>query len=1060
MSVWRFPNLNAFQAALSALPVELLVRPVHAALVDGAVIVEADADLAPVGAVQAPSTPSLATCSCWAEVIPVHQTADPGAVAMALFVFEGEHTEAAALELASEMVRLGCDRQDLMVVHGNDAPCTVIRVSGPPYYTVLRALDGPKALGVRGALRAFVPAGQVWVEVGHSHALSGSLRVPPGSLWLLPGSGPWTTLPDGPWTPLDARLDLVLGGIVPEPAVAPTRRLSVPLRLGRAPSKPAGFWISEDPDAVDRLLQELPEAIANQLELAVLPAAGAQRERVLFRTRRLARGTRAMPELPGRAFAAAETVPGLFLPVGTAIEPPVRSDRLRALLAPPEGSVAWVEQAERGLQVHFVMADRFVPLDEWVDYLLDRDANVLEAWVQGTQFAFDGLRISADPAAPAPTPDRKPRERKARPEATSVPVAVEPEPAAARAPARRTQAIRVDLTPDAAARAVEAAERAFLDLQAPGDAPDRGAMWADLAALYTQVGRTRDAGLAWGRAVWADEADAVPFQAAMQAAHGPPAALLELPDPNREQVRAVAAAILVDGVPQDLTRPWLDRHGHVLDLRTWWLTQTRLAHVHRADRDVLLLARARDRVFSDLQHGLPAARELPAFLRFSGVGTASRLGDPLERMRTQFFTIKRTRHALEAPVALTRVYVDLVFAWGFARLGVVDRAADLRAQALAALPPAPDPIHTFCSNGLAARVSQAIDGEPAGVPLPPAIAQQLNHLVRFDRYKVDRLRQACTILEPQEHLDPFRGFTIHEVDPRGEVFASLRGMVDTELLAAALSTIIDDSRALPEQQAARLYDGVLDFLPALAPARLIERLTTVIAAVSKFSPAIQAPLAAEALAVASMAREAEQVRLSSRLVLESFALLGASHPTVAQHLPGVLRSFRRAGRTEDARPLLETLLAGAGPIARGEDLVVFDAVSPRGRSPRLSLAAGLLAIGSPAEAAPAFDAAWSRLGQDPPLPERLALARGISRAQAFATPEAAVETALRLFRLTDQVSDGYGTHSHFAISLVEYAECLVQSLAHEELSLGARGRALIEEDEFLLRQRVHRDLAV
>ncbi len=1039
MSAWRFPNLSAFQAALSALPVEVLVRPLRAAIVDGAVVVQTALDLAPLGAVPAPGGEADSTLSCWAEVIPVQRATDPGAVGVALFVLDqtgARSSEEAALDLVGEMVRLGCDRQELLVA----GTTTLVRVSGPPYYTLLRALDSD-------GMRAFVAVGQVWIEAGYAHPLSGSLRTPPGRIWLLPRAGPWRVLPDGPWTPLDSRMDLLLQAPVPETAAAPTRRLRVPLRLGRAPAKAPGLWISEETDRVDRLLQELPEAIANQLELAVIPSTAGLPETVLFHLRRASREASA-PELPGRAFAAADAIPGLFLPVGTAIEPPIRSERLRALLAPPEGTVAWVEQGPGGLQVHFVLADRFTRLDEWVDYLLDRDENVLEAWVQGTRFAFDSLKIAADPvAAPAPV-ERRPRERKRAEPAPPAPTEAPPDAAPAPTRSRRFAQIRIDLTPDALGRALEDAERAFLELDAPGDAPERGAMWADLAALYTQAGRTRDAGLAWGRATWADEAGAGPFHAAMTAANGAAASLLELPDPNREQVRTVAAAVLASAVPMDATRAWLDRHGRVLDLRTWWLTQRHLARVDTADRDVLLLARARDRIFSELHHGLPAARELPAFLRFSGVGSARRLADPLERMRAQFFTTRRARHALEAPVALSRIYVDLVFAWGFARLGVLDRATDLRAQALAALPAQPDAIHTFCTTGLAARITQAIDGEPAGVPLPPSTAQLLNELPRFDRYKVDRLRQVCTILEPQERLDPIRGYTARELDPRGEVFAPLRGMVDTELLAAALLRILDDARAQPELQAARLYDGVLDFVPALPPARLVERLATLLGAITKFSPEVRAPLAAEALAVASLAREAEHVHIASRLVLESFSVLGAGHATVTQHLPGVLRSFRRAGRTEEARPLLTALAEGAGPITRGEDL-----------APRLSLAAGLLAIGSTAEAAPAFEAAWQRLAQDPPLPERMALTRGISRAQAFETPEAAVETALRLFRMVDRVTDSFGTNSHFAISLVEYAECIVQALAHEDLALGPRGRALIEEDEFLLRQRVHADLA-
>ena len=1053
MSLWSFPNLNAFRAALSALPTEAVSHAVHAGRDGDAVLIEApatlDRTLQRLGVTRVPPTPGrparkLAALCSWAEVLPVTAGSVPGVVASTIFAFDGAlaargddpPSVAAALALAGEMVRLGCDRQEL-AVHG---ATTLLRVTAPPYYSVLRALDAKEPM------RAYVPAGRVWVEVGGTHVLAASLRAAPGELWLLPRTGPWAAFPDGPWTPLDARLDLLLEPNVPAPATAPNGRLTVPLRFGRAPVRAASLWICDDVAAVDRLIQDLPEGIANQLELAVLPGPP---ERVVFRTRP---GLRASPELPGRAFAPMANVPGVFVPVGVAVEPPVRPDRLRTILSPPAGTVGWVEEEgePRRLRVRFIEAEQFVRLDAWVDYLMERDAEIVQAWVGGPQFRFEALRVTSAPSRSEPA-ERPARERRPSAAPTAPPVLAVPlAPPLTPPRASRLPPVRVDLTPDAAARAVEVAERAFLDSPAAMDAPERTTIWAELGGLYARAGRPREAGLAWARATWADATFVVPFHASMVALQGAPLPLVGLPEPTREQVRTVASGLLSGALPAAAARPHLERFGRLLDLRTWWLTQVHLARPPGTSGrgDTLLLARARDVVFGQLQAGLPVSRELPAFLRFAGVGSAARLAEPLERIRGQFFTIKRARHPLEAPIALSRVYVDLVFAWGLARLGVLDRAADLRDRALAGLPPSPDAVHTFCATGLSARVTQALEGAPADVPLPPAIADRLNTLVRFDRYKVDRLRQCCTILEPQERLDPIRAFAEHEADPRGAVFASLRGMADTEALADALSRILVDAAALPDAAAAPLLDGVLDFLPALPGSLLADRLAAALGAIGRLPLELRAPLAAEALTVASVAREGAQVEVATRLVLASFGPLGATHPTVVHHLSGVLRSLRRAGRTEDARPLLDALHEALGPRDSIENLPA-----------RLSVAGGLLATSRFEEAQPTFEAVWKRLGQKPPPLERMALTRGLSRAQAFATPEAAVETALRLFQHLENITDSLNTNSHFALSLVEYAECIVTTLAHEDLSLGERGRRIVEEDEFLLRQRVHRDLA-
>jgi len=1046
VSTWRFSSLHAFQAALSALPAEVLVQPIRTGRDGEAVWVLVDSAgparvvgtiLAGIGCTAEGEPPSEGRwVSCWPEVVPMRRVGPPEHVSAVLFVLDGPEHAQRALDLAGELVRLGCDRQELATV--GDA--TLLRTSGPPYYTVLRALDGNVAAAASSRLRAFHAVNQVWVELGFQHAHAEQLRAQPEVMHLLLGAEPWRTYPDGPWTPLDARLDLLLHAAAHEAALAPTRRLTVPLRLGRAPAAPAGLWISDDVEAVDRLIQDLPEAIASQLDLAVLPAQSGQPERVVLRSRG---STHA--ELPGRAFTRLNTIPGVFIPVGTAVEPPMRPERLRAVLAPPEGTIAWIETEGDLLRLRSVAADRFVPLDAWVDYLLDRDADMLTPWVQSVQFAFEGLRVVAE-SAPRPEPRPEP----ARGTKGVTPPGVSTSPPSAPStitPERqprtpRGSAAKVKLTPDAAARAVEAAERAFLDLEAPADAAARTPMWVELAGLYESAGRPREAGLAWSRAAWTGDPNAVTsFDAAMRRAVGAPENLLNSTEPAREQVRAVAAAVIAGTLRDASAAQWLDRHGSALDLRCWWMSQTALA-----GDDPLALARARDRVYAELRHGLPVARELPPFLRFSGLGRATRLGDPLERMRQQFFTTRRSRHPLEAPVALTREYVDLLFAWGFARLGMVDRAAELQRAAVQSLPSSAgaDPVHAFCSAGLSARITQALDGQPGFHPLPPALGQQLNALTTFDRYKVDRFRQACTILEPQEQLDPFRAYTERAQGAEAETFAALRGESNPDALAQAIGEVLKRARSAPPQEAAQMLAGLLRFLPALPAQTLARRLEAVLNEVESLDAEPMAPLCAEALSLAALTGDAALVERTAGLVHLSFSALGPHHPAVTRHLPHVLRSFRRA-RPEAAPALLDQLAHRVVPEA--ENLPV-----------RLSLAAALLATGRSAEAAPAFEAAWARLEQQIPLVERMALTRALSGAQAFATPEAAVAVADRLFQRLGTITDGHTTSSHFAVSLIEYADCLVLTLAQDELTLGERGRRIAEEDEFLLRQRVHREL--
>ena len=72
----------------------------------------------------------------------------------------------------------------------------LLRVIGPPYYTLLRALD-QTAGGTEGAVRAYLEqAPRVWVEVGHTHPLAAQVKLADGQLLLIRPPREWIYLPD------------------------------------------------------------------------------------------------------------------------------------------------------------------------------------------------------------------------------------------------------------------------------------------------------------------------------------------------------------------------------------------------------------------------------------------------------------------------------------------------------------------------------------------------------------------------------------------------------------------------------------------------------------------------------------------------------------------------------------------------------------------------------------------------------------------------------------------------------------------------------------------------
>src|SRR5262249_45899331 len=101
--------------------------------------------------------------------------------------------------------------------------------------------------------------------------------------------------------------------------------------------------------------------------------------------------------------------------------------------------------------------------------------------------------------------DDEPERKKKRPERVKPavvepapqPVQVEPQPRAAEP--RTEPAPRTQVPIDAELAALEAQ---FVALDAPGDAPERLALLDRLGRVYGRLGRRRDAGLCFARAVW------------------------------------------------------------------------------------------------------------------------------------------------------------------------------------------------------------------------------------------------------------------------------------------------------------------------------------------------------------------------------------------------------------------------------------------------------------------------------------------------------------------------------------------------------------------------------
>jgi hypothetical protein len=604
------------------------------------------------------------------------------------------------------------------------------------------------------------------------------------------------------------------------------------------------------------------------------------------------------------------------------------------------------------------------------------------------------------------------------------------------------------LTPDALTQTLREREKSFLELKAPADASERVPLWLELGGLQFQVKRLREAGLCWVHAAWLDSGAVQEWAEGEQQASGTATSLLKSSTPSLDQVRAVAAAVAADQVvDRGAAQGWLDRFDTMLDLRSLWLSRLALA---KAASDPLGLARARDRVLGALRNGLPAERNVPVFVRFSAAGAID-LSPKLEELHKLFHSTKRKKKETEPPDAQTFAGVDLIFAWGFARLGAVDRANALAGSARDTLksiaPPAtikPEEVAGWratldlLSDSFYARIKQALQGEPLDIPLPAELRSSFNALVAFNKFKVERFQQSLRLIQDHERLDPFHTFSeAHKKpDPLMAQLAALGEIMDSRQLSAKLAELLAQNSV--NDELTRLCEGVLEFLFLLPPSLVEPHLASLYKKLEQLPPPNQIWAWTQALLVSIVQR------LDTTIPAARLQELLVKNPVEPATLEQVFIGFRRAGLITEAQELLEKLGAGAN------------------RMDKLVRAQGKLMFGQkePPEIQDTMDFLKGQPGQaDIQVPDRIKFTRAATASLVYASPERACAAVFELARQLPQISDIFSTNTHFCLSVLAFAEALVLGIVHEELGLGEAGRRWVEEDEHLLRRRIHSDFA-
>ena len=640
------------------------------------------------------------------------------------------------------------------------------------------------------------------------------------------------------------------------------------------------------------------------------------------------------------------------------------------------------------------------------------------------------------------------------------------------------------------------------------DSPARAGMWRDMAMINTALNHCHDATICWINSFWDQDS---PDQRVVEEwlrceMHGSSAedltiqqlapwlcdpAMLGGQSPLPEPSLVVAylcwsagcqtppSSIL--GCRSELGE-FLQQHEERLPVRAVWLAW--MAIYKMSGNDLLLLARARDRLLERLFHrGLTAEADMASFLRI-GSGADS---DRFRVLRDQLLQLhQQSRDWISEPAITknpqTKRYADLVFAFAFARLGETAHCNRLLEQVAQVLDRG-DPIHKWVYRAFEMRIQQALSGRATQGQMSGELLQQLESMNRMDRYKLDRLRQHSRILEPHLRIDPYRNWHGRYEDDLSRKLAMLQNILDRDELNSRIHQLMNEHSAPADR--VRILPGVLQLSPRAGETLACELLEQVPAAIALCDGSMEkAMLLQRSLHIAAHFGRTDLVQgfvaaldeamptivsdylnIESQLTLENKEKSEAIESLLTQSF----RGLRKLGMRDEIGGLYACVAQRLNePSASHPSKSSNGGVDHGSRTQRLLLcvAGGWFYFGQQQQAKEIVDHVLAILGSGelPSVDQK-----GLTCAYLDAVSQAPVDEAVgrvQQFFATDEkgeplfpkISDNMTTCSHFSISQLDVIEAAVMSLIHDDFSISGDARRWIDEDEFLVRQRIHRDI--
>jgi hypothetical protein len=1073
----------------------------------------------------------------WLQAIPVVASELPGSVTPNTHVLFELPDPSFLPSIVGEMLRLSNDRQSFrwLSVDGQAGP-VLLRVVGPPYYTLMRAIESDPEMAKTG-VRAYVEAApRVWVQMGCTYAMASRVEPPAGHMLLLRPPRKWVQVADAAFRDIYEILDFKLPqGRQLWDAVELKHRLRVPLRLIEGDTPDPELWVLRENafDQLDTLVRDSKESLIQRLIFAV--GANGHKNTIILRVRP---SRQAPPQLvlTAEAYSPYMKLQNLFVPVGTRLHPVLRRDALRKLLADDPAQITWlasIADKPGSFTPETMPDDAFRPLQDWVEYVLDHDRKALEAWVQEFRFDFEPF-VSMDESTAKPRPPGTGRKR-----ATPAPPAIESKPAPAKPVEPKPQdqfdvveeVIEVEaIEPSQVQLEIAALEKKFVELPGSLDAAERLEIWPELAKRYALSKAFGDASLCWLNRLWEspDSDRAAQHELLKQWLHAEKTLHVEAfattfervlkndapaPSDMRTLIVGILGGALQDPPASIISRnlsaiqQYLERHEKTIGVRAAWLAHWALARISK--NDALGLARVRDRLLDRLvQDGLSPERDLPNFLRTEGGSNQENLrlfqlrAPTLRQLALEWLAkCKRFQGDDHSFHESTHHLVDLVFAFGYARVAESLASRELLGNALRtveALPETSDKeskkpvehyrqLHQILAQAYKFRIDEQLANRPHTGRLPQQLIGMVNRLFpgkgQIDRdtpwYAFERMREQSLILDPEEKNNPYRanrGTTKTEA-----AISKLPDIADASIARVELGRLLKDGvdGPLTDTDMTTVLGAGLGLSPHLGDEFAIGLLSRSVEYLSgtKFVGVVGiAPERAVELIRLSMFHCARQHRaeLMERIVVCCEKLLAESgtqyelfkRKFVADAAGECVRTMRRLGMRDRIAPLLDRMALSA---LRSRPLKAWHSeLNPNVWSeflrPVLNVASGWMFLGWFERCQETirfakntiFNCTVDALTGVSTL-NYVNLVQAYIGALGMGPTNWAIHQFEELLLKLRPFHDLSTLTSYCAWRHLKLIESVVLAVVHEDFALGPNARRWLDEDEYLIRRRIHED---